>query len=91
MSRNRRTLPLVHLNFFDDIGIAYEVLRRINDNILLTLSWEIDTDYIQFVTQKFSSVPIRDVANFDIEQVAQHIDSTDQGRQYAMVITACPP
>ena len=91
MSRNRRNLPLVHLNFFDDIGIAYEVLRRINDNILLTLSWEIDTDYIQFVTQKFSSVPIRDVANFDIEQVAQHIDSTVQGRQYVMVITACPP
>ena len=32
-----------------------------------------------------------DVAKFDIEQVAQHIDATVQGRQYVMVITAGPP
>ena len=84
-------LPLVHLTFFDGIGIASEALRRINDNVLLTLSWEIDTHCIQFLSQKFSSVPKGDVAKFDIEQVAQHIDATVQGRQYVMVITAGPP
>ena len=32
-------LPLVHLSFFDGIGVASEALRRINNNVLLTLSW----------------------------------------------------
>ena len=84
-------LPLVHLSFFDGIGVASEALRRINDNVLLTLSWEIDTDCIQFVTQRFSSVPMGDVAKFDIEQVAQHIEAKVQDQQYVMVITAGPP
>ena len=79
------------LSFFDGIGGASEALRRINNNVLLTLNWDMDTDCTQFVTQKFSSVPMGDVAKSDIEQVAQRIDVAVQGRQYVMVITAGPP
>ena len=84
-------LPLVHLSFFDGIGVAWEALRRINNNVLLTLSWEIDPACIQFVTQTFSSVPMGDVAEFEIECVVQHIEAKLQGQQYVMVIAAGPP
>ena len=79
------------LSFFDGIGGASEALRRINNNVLLTLNWDMDTDCTQFVTQKFSSVPTGDLAKSDIEQVAQRIDVAVQERQYVMVITAGPP
>eukprot|EP00439_Symbiodinium_sp_Y106_P033998 s1782_g4.t1 len=84
-------LPLVHLSFSDGIGVASEALRRINNNVLFTLSWKIDPACIQFVTQTFSSVPMRDVAEFDSECVVQHIEAKLQGQQYVMVITAGPP
>ena len=74
--------PLVHLSFFDGIGVAWEALRRINNNVLLTLSWEIDPACIQFVTQTFSSVPMGDVAEFDIECVVQHIEAKLQRQDH---------
>ena len=71
--------------------IVAQLTERINNNVLLTLSCEIDPACIQFVTQQFSSVPMGDVAEFDIECVVQHIEATLQGQQYVMVITAGPP
>ena len=71
--------------------IVAQLTERINNNVLLTLSCEIDPACIQFVTQQFSSVPMGDVAEFDIECVVQHVEATLQGQQYVMVITAGPP
>ena len=46
------------------------------------LGWEIDPACIQFVTQTFSSVPMGDVAEFDIECVVQHIEAKLQRQDH---------
>ena len=46
------------------------------------LGWEIDPACIQFVTQTFSSVPMGDVAEFDIECVIQHIEAKLQRQDH---------
>ena len=56
-------VPVVHLSYFDGIGIASEALRRINDNVLLTLSWEVNPGCIDFTTQHFHLAPTGDITN----------------------------
>ena len=84
-------LPLVHLSFFDGIGVASEALRRISDNVLVTLSWEIDEDCAKFVEEKFGSIPMGDASHFRVDDVFQLVQQHTAHRQCIVLITAGPP
>ena len=84
-------LPLVHLSFFDGIGIASEALRRISDNVLVTLSWETDEDCARFVEEKFGSIPMGDALHFQVDDVFHLVQQHTSHRQFIVLITAGPP
>ena len=85
-------LPVVHLSFFDGIGVASEALRRVSDNVLLTLSWETNPQCARFTGERFGSLQMMgDVASFDIENVVSHIEQHVGQRQFIVLVTPGPP
>ncbi|OLP93918.1 hypothetical protein AK812_SmicGene24117 [Symbiodinium microadriaticum] len=84
-------LPVVHLSFFDGIGVASEALRRISDNVLLTMSWETNTACADFTHERFGSIQMGDVADIDIDKIAAYIDQQLGQQQFILLITAGPP
>ena len=61
-------LPVVHLSFFDGIGVSSEALRRISNTVLLTLSWEMNAACADFTHERFGSIKMGDVTDIDIDK-----------------------
>ena len=84
-------IPVVHLSFFDGIGVASEALRRISTNVLLTLSWETNEACAAFTHERFGSIQMGDIANVDIDKTASYIDQRLGQQEFIVLITAGPP
>ena len=84
-------LPVVHLSFFDGIGVSSEALRRISTNVLLTLSWENNEACADFTHERFGSIKMGDVTNIDIDQTVAYIDQRLGQQEFIVLITAGPP
>ncbi|CAE7839270.1 unnamed protein product, partial [Symbiodinium microadriaticum] len=84
-------LPVVHLSFFDGIGVSSEALRRISTNVLLTLSWENNEACADFTHERFGSIQMGDVTNIDIDQTVAYIDQRLGQQDFIVLITAGPP
>ena len=84
-------LPVVHLSFFDGIGVSSEALRRISDNVLLTLAWETNAACADFTHERFGSIKMGDAANIDIDKIVSYIDQRLGQQQFIVLITAGPP
>ena len=84
-------LPVVHLSFFDGIGVSSEALRRISDNVLLTLAWETNAACADFTHERFGSVKMGDVTNIDIDKAVSYIDQRVGQQEFIVLVTAGPP
>ncbi|CAE7250058.1 unnamed protein product, partial [Symbiodinium sp. CCMP2456] len=77
---------------FDRVpSIASEALRQLCDNVLLTLSWEIDQDCANFAHDKFGSVPMGDVSHFQVDEVYDLIQKNVARPQFILLVPAGPP
>ena len=84
-------LPVVHLSFFDGIGVSSEALRRISTNVLLTLSWEKNAACADFTHERFGSIKMDDVTDIDIDKTVSYIDQRLGQQEFIVLITAGPP
>ena len=86
-------LPVVHLSFFDGIGVSSEALRRISTNVSLTLSWETNAACADFTHERFGSIKMGDVTDIDIDKTVSYIEIDQRlGQQeFIVLITAGPP
>ena len=84
-------LPVVHLSFFDGIGVSSEALRRISNNVLLTLAWETNAACADFTHERFGSIKIGDVTHIDIDKTVSYIDQRMGQQEFIVLITARSP
>ena len=84
-------LPVVHLSFFDGIGVSSEALRRISDNVLLTLSWETNTACADFTHERFGSIKMGDIMHIDIDKTVSYVEQRMGKQEFIVLITAGPP
>ncbi|OLP97327.1 hypothetical protein AK812_SmicGene20369 [Symbiodinium microadriaticum] len=69
-----------------------KALRRISDNVLLTMAWETNTACADFTHERFGSIQMGDdVADIDIDQIVTYIDQQLGQQQFIVLITAGPP
>ena len=84
-------LPVVHLSFFDGIGVSSEALRRISDNVLLTLSWETNKSCADFTHKRFGSIQMGDVSHIDIDKTVAYVEEQMGKQEFIVLVTAGPP
>ena len=84
-------LPVVHLSFFDGIGVSSEALRRISDNVLLTLSWETNKSCADFTHKRFGSIQMGDIMHIDIDKTVAYVEEQMGKQEFIVLITAGPP
>ena len=66
-------------------------LRRISDNVLLTLAWETNAACAAFTHERFGSIKMGDVTQIDIDETVSYIDQRVGQQEFIVLITAGPP
>ena len=84
--------PVIHLAFFEGIGVAQLALRYLNINIVKTFSWEIDPFCNELLDHHFADdiEHMGDFVNTDFAEFCQHIRQT-YDNTHIILITSAPP